>query len=157
MTSFVQSRWETTEEFTRVQGIAVALRDHLNTELMQAAILSAHAPRAPSALVQATFLEFAADLGFRNEATGLFAEYKKRLRPDYFLALGDTGILLEVERGKTVTNNMDMLDLWKCHLCASAYYLFLLVPQDLRHGGVGFTEAPTRPSFAASVRSLSTT
>jgi len=39
------------------------------------------------------------------------------LRPDYFLKLDDTGILLEVERGKTTINNMDLLDFWKCHLC----------------------------------------
>jgi len=29
-------------------------------------------------------------------------------------------------------NNMDLLDFWKCHICASADYLFLLVPQELR-------------------------
>ncbi len=55
------------------------------------------------------------------------------LRPDYYRPLGDTGIILEVERGKTTTNNMDLLDFWKCHLCGRAHYLFLLVPQELRH------------------------
>ena len=44
-----------------------------------------------------------------------------------------SGILLEVERGKTTTNNMDLLDFWKCHLCRHADYLFLMVPQALRH------------------------
>ena len=38
------------------------------------------------------------------------------------------GILLEIERGKTVTNNMDLLDLWKCHICRHADHLFLVVP-----------------------------
>lgn len=42
------------------------------------------------------------------------------------------GILLEVERGKTTINNMDFLDLWKCHICKHANYLFLMVPQELR-------------------------
>lgn len=53
-------------------------------------------------------------------------------RPDYFMPLDGTGILLEVERGKTTIHNMDLLDFWKCHICASADYLFLLVPRELR-------------------------
>ena len=40
---------------------------------------------------------------------------------------------MEVERGKTTTDNMDFLDFWKCHLCIHAHYLFLMVPQALRH------------------------
>ena len=48
--------------------------------------------------------------------------------PDWFLRLDDTGILLEVERGKTLTNTMDLLDLWKCHICREADHLFLIVP-----------------------------
>lgn len=142
MTRFVQGPWEQTDEFHQVTTIAEHLRDHLNTAPIQAAIALAHRPRSPSSLVQAAFLQFATGLGFRNEATGLFADYQKRLRPDYFLAVGSTGILLEVERGKTITNNMDMLDFWKCHLCVSAHYLFLLVPQELQHGETGFTERP---------------
>ena len=26
---------------------------------------------------------------------------------------------MEVERGKTTTNNKDFLDFWKCHLCVT--------------------------------------
>jgi len=36
--------------------------------------------------------------------------------------------MLEVERGRTVENNNDILDLWKCHICKEAQYLFLVVP-----------------------------
>lgn len=72
-------------------------------------------------------------LGFQSERTGLFAEGVSGLRPDYFRTVGESGILLEVERGKTTTNNMDLLDFWKCHICAHAAYLFLMVPQALRH------------------------
>jgi hypothetical protein len=150
VTRFVQTSWEDTDEFREVASVADALADHLNTPAAQTAIAAAHGPRSPSSLVQATFLEFATGLGFRNEATGLFANYQKRLRPDYFRAVSSTGIILEVERGKTITNNMDMLDFWKCHLCATAHYLFLLVPQDLRHGDVGFSERP----YSAVVRRL---
>jgi hypothetical protein len=142
LTRFVQSQWADTDEYREVAGIAEALKNHGNTSAMQTAIALAHGPRSPSSLVQAAFLQFATDLGFRNEARGLFADYQMRLRPDYFRALGSTGILLEFERGKTITNNMDLLDFWKCHLCASAHYLFLLVPQDLRHGETGFAERP---------------
>lgn len=53
--------------------------------------------------------------------------------PNYFHPLGTTGILLEVERGKTTTNNMDLLDFWKCHICGVACYLFLLVSKALQH------------------------
>ena len=48
------------------------------------------------------------------------------------MSIGDTGIILEVERGKTTINNMDLLDFWKCHICAHADYLILLVPEELR-------------------------
>ncbi|HET8570130.1 MAG TPA: hypothetical protein VFM93_14215, partial [Candidatus Limnocylindria bacterium] len=139
VTRFVRSDWSTSAEFTAVASVAGTLLERLNIAEIQAALASAHAPRAPSSRVQAAFLHVAEELGFRNEAAGLFAEYQSRLRPDYFLPVGTTGVLLEVERGKTITNNMDMLDFWKCHLCAHANYLFLLVPQLLRHGDIGFT------------------
>ncbi len=45
----------------------------------------------------------------------------------------ETGIIFEVERGQTTTNNNDVLDLWKCHICTHADYLFLFVPMKLRH------------------------
>jgi hypothetical protein len=80
-------------------------------------------------------LEEAQKLGFRSEARGMFSSYlTPALRPDYYLPLPsfDSGILLEVERGKTTINNMDFLDFWKCHICLEAHHLFLMVPQVLR-------------------------
>lgn len=78
-------------------------------------------------------MEFAESVGFRNECEGLFENYpSSALRPDYYLPLTESGILLEVERGKTTINNMDILDFWKCHLCHKANYLFLMVPRELR-------------------------
>ena len=53
--------------------------------------------------IQEVFVEFARELGFVDEHVGLFAGYESAVRPDYFLRLGQTGILLEVERGKTTT------------------------------------------------------
>jgi hypothetical protein len=76
-------------------------------------------PAARVRAVQAVFLEQARELGFKDESKGLFKEYASALRPDYFMPLDGTGIILEVERGKTTINNMDLLDFWKCHICAS--------------------------------------
>lgn len=122
-----------TSEYLQVADIATRLRDHLNSEEAQARIAAANRPAASSHEVQAVFRDFALELGFVDESKGLFAGYKtSALRPDYFLRLGATGILMEVERGKTTINNMDLLDFWKCHLCDHAHYLFLLVPRELR-------------------------
>jgi hypothetical protein len=70
------------------------------------------------------------------------------LRPDYFLEIEDTGIILEVERGKTNQNNMDFLDFWKCHICMHAHYLFLMVPEELRQSAQGSVSKPFSATFA---------
>lgn len=135
------------DEVTRVSDLLLA---HLNGPDAQAAIAAANVPGASSSLVQDTFLPYATELGFRSEARGLFVDYAtKFLRPDYYLPLGRTGILLEVERGKTTINNMDLLDLWKCHICPVADYLFLMVPQLLVQSD---RRAPTRPYAAVANR-----
>jgi hypothetical protein len=95
-----------------------------------------HRVGAASHEVQAVVTEAASPMGFESERTGLFAGYTTAaLRPDLYLPLNEArrgGILLEVERGKTLPNNMDLLDLWKCHICREAQYLFLVVPLE-RH------------------------
>jgi hypothetical protein len=133
MTHFVQDSYLQTDEFGRVADTARRLLDHLNTVPVQELIRLANVPRIPSSRIQAAFLGFAKELGFKDESRGLFAAYDSAVRPDYFLELGDTGVILEVERGKTVRNNMDFLDFWKCHICDKAHYLFLLVPRSLQH------------------------
>lgn len=66
--------------------------------------------------------------GFRSEVVDAFKD-GTRLRPDFIGDLGGMrGILVEVERGGAVTNNHDLKDLWKCHLCDRTQHLFLLVP-----------------------------
>ena len=133
LAEFVQKPYERSAELRGVRAIAHRLRDHLNTPSAQALIKAVNLPGASSGMVQGTFQPFAAELGFKNESRGLFARYETGgLRPDYYRRLGKTGILLEVERGKTTINNMDMLDFWKAHLCETAHYLFLLVPMQLR-------------------------
>jgi len=129
---FVQEPLRTTDEFAAVSSVADALLAHLVEAEIAALIVTANQPGQSSANVQGVFLEHARQLGFRDESKGLFSEYASGLRPDYFMNIGDTGIILEVERGKTTINNMDLLDFWKCHICAHADYLFLLVPMELR-------------------------
>jgi len=114
MRAFVQKQLSGGEEWAAVHGIAEQLLAHLNEPDAQRSLAVANMPGQSSALVQATFAEFARDLGFVDESRGLFDNYENRaLRPDYYLPVGDTGILLEVERGKTTINNMDLLDFWK--------------------------------------------
>jgi len=138
MTSYVRDDYADSPEVAAVKEVATSLLDHLNTPKAQELLALANLPGQSSAMVQASFNVFATELGFVDESRGLFEGYKNRaVRPDYFRRMGDTGILMEVERGKTTINNMDFLDFWKCHLCEHANYLFLMVPQELRqHEGM---------------------
>lgn len=62
---------------------------------------------------------------FKDEKQGLFKKYKDSgLRPDFFMKIGKNEILIEVERGKTTTNNMDLLDIYKCHICEIAKNIY---------------------------------
>lgn len=130
---FVQEPLAATTEWQQVLALAQRLLGVLNEPAMLASIAAANRPKGSSAEVQAAFREPAERLGFHSERKGLFAESISGLRPDYYMPFGDTGILLEVERGKTTTNNMDLLDFWKCHISGNANYLFLLVPKALQH------------------------
>ena len=132
-TGFVQDPYQSTSEFAAVVAVADRLFEHLKGPEVETLIRTADRPGESSRGVQLAFLPFAKELGFRDESTGLFAAYESAVRPDYYMSLGETGIILEVERGKTVRNNMDFLDFWKCHVCEKAHYLFLLVPRSLQH------------------------
>lgn len=132
-TVLVQTAFAESPEHAEVLELSDRLLVHLNTDSARSLLAAANMPGMSSAEVQASFLPFALEAGFTSEAKGLFDEYENRLRPDYFRGLSSNGVLLEVERGKTTTNNMDLLYLWKTHLCRHADYLFLMVPQALRH------------------------
>lgn len=134
MISYCKKEINDTEEFKIVSSIANTLLETLNTKETYAQLCLANIPKSSSGNVQNCILKTARELGFKDEAKGLFSTYEnKLLRPDYFLKLNDkSGILLEVERGKTTINNMDLLDFWKCHICIHANYLFLMVPKELR-------------------------
>jgi hypothetical protein len=101
----------------------------LKTKKVKDAIAEVHKFGASSHTVQKSILNQMESLGFVSEKKGLFASYKvSGIRPDYFKSLEEGGILFEVERGKTIANNMDLLDVWKTHLCSEAKHLFLMVP-----------------------------
>ena len=151
LTEYVQHTLRDGAEVAAVRRVAHALLRRLNERDVLAAIDLADQPGISSAVVQNAFLEHAAELGFASEKKGLFVGYDgSALRPDYYLPINNTGVLLEVERGKTTTNNMDLLDFWKCHICAQAHYLFLMVPKALRHNP---TMTPKK-EYASVVRRL---
>ena len=135
MVNFIQKQWASSSEYSKVEEVLHKLLTHLNKPDVLAKIELANQPTKSSREVQDAFLDEALELGFKDESKVLFANYhNKALRPVYYLAIEITGIILEVERGKTTTNNMDFLDFWKCHICEHAHYLFLMVPKAVMHG-----------------------
>jgi hypothetical protein len=150
---FVQAEFRGGAEHALVLAVGDSLFEHLSTPAVAAQIVQANQPGQSSADIQRVFLDHAHQLGFRDESKGLFAEYaSSALRPDYFMPLGESGIILEVERGKTTINNMDLLDFWKCHICSHAHWLFLLVPTELRQNPT----MSARNEFATVSKRLST-
>lgn len=147
---YVQEQYRSTEEWQQVSSVAQRLHEYLSSGDSLARIALANRPGQSSATIQQTFLEFLLSLGFESERVGLFSNIDFALRPDFYLRVASTGILLEVERGKTTINNMDLLDFWKCHLCPHANYLFLLVPTALRQN----SSMRPRNEFASVERRL---
>jgi hypothetical protein len=110
--------------------LALQLKELLEARELLAAIEQAHVFGASSQKIQDAITPSVLSLGFTSEKKGLFADIKvPGIRPDFYKPIIGGGIILEVERGKTVANNMDLLDIWKTHICQSANHLFLLVPQ----------------------------
>ena len=118
-----------TSDFREVSKLANSVLEILNKKSVKDAISKAHVFGASSHTIQKAILPQVLELGFSSEKKQLFSEYKVGgLRPDYYKPLSKGGILFEVERGKTIANNMDLLDVWKTHICKEANHLFLLVP-----------------------------
>jgi hypothetical protein len=118
-----------TSDFREVSKLANSVLEILNNKSVKDAIAKAHVFGASSHTIQKAILPQMLELGFTSEKKQLFSEYKVGgLRPDYYKPLATGGILFDVERGKTIANNMDLLDIWKTHICKEANHLFLLVP-----------------------------
>jgi hypothetical protein len=122
---------ENNSDFLEVKNLAKEILAFMNLPDISQKISNTHKLNAKSGEIQDILLKKMNELGFKSEKTGLFSKYKtSALRPDYYKKLGQNkGVIIEVERGKTIANNMDMLDIWKCHICEDANYLFLIVPQ----------------------------
>lgn len=120
------------DEISDVIEIADKVAKHIDTKEVAELIFNNNKKNTDSKTIQDIFILFMKSLGFESEKNNLFKNYK--LRPDYYKRLGDNeGIILEVERGKTIRNNMDIYDIWKCHICKEANHLFLFVPQSISH------------------------
>lgn len=116
-------------ELDVVDGLARRLVAHLDSR--SADVDRAHQHTAQSRTIQALVSALlTGELGFSEEVViepdaGLVT----RARPDFYFALGPgRGVLAEVERGGTTTNNHDLKDLWKAHISPYAQHLFLVVP-----------------------------
>ena len=83
--------------FALVEAVADNLLSYLNETEVQERIAQVHKLGASSVEVQKTILPGVDALGFTPEKKGLFENYAvPALRPDYYLRIEDTGILLEV-------------------------------------------------------------
>lgn len=116
-------------EQAQVDEIARRLVAHLSARRRE--IEAVHIHGATSGKVQAIVSELLTrDVGFGEEVVitpedGLVT----RARPDFYYRLGPgRGIIAEVERGGTTTNNHDLKDFWKAHISPTAQHLFLVVP-----------------------------
>ena len=117
--------------FRTAREVAERLRSALDSADVRGALDAIPAIGGTSHQVDAIVRPHAEELGFSSQRANLFMEYPIGLRPDWYRSLGPTGIILEVERGKVVSNNMDLLDLWKCHICREASHLIIVVPMTV--------------------------
>lgn len=114
-----------------VEVLAARLRGEL--EERSAEIDLAHVHGASSAAVQAIVSTILKDaLSFEEEyVLELDNGLVSRPRPDFFYDLrSGGGVIAEVERGGTVTNNHDLKDIWKAHVSSKVQHLFLIVPNS---------------------------
>lgn len=116
-------------ELSKVDRLAEVLISHIADT--RDAIAKLHIHGAASKALQDHFaVLLRGRLGFREEVVltpqdGLVT----RARPDFYFPLSvGRGIIAEVERGGTTTNNHDLKDLWKAHIAPDVQHLFLIVP-----------------------------
>lgn len=119
------------DELAVVDALAQRLLDDTTQTAKEIAHIHVHG--ASSGSVQAHFSRLLkGQLNF-GEGVVLTPQHGlvTRARPDFFFGLQPgRGIIAEVERGGTTTNNHDLKDLWKAHVAPDAQHLFLIVPNN---------------------------
>lgn len=90
---------------------------------------AANMPGKSSRNLERIFEPHLSSKGFVHEPK---KEYENRLLcPDFVNR--EMKVIIEIERGKILNNNMDMLDFWKTHIHGHCRYLILMVPLVLKH------------------------
>ncbi|MEW1952305.1 hypothetical protein [Terrabacter sp. NPDC080008] len=121
-------------EIRQVAAIAEALLAELRR--ISDDIDRIHRWRAKSDDIQATFfgwLEQSYKVSI-EKTEGFEDTTTRHNRPDaqiWLDSLGTRRVLVEVERGGTVTNGHDLKDMWKAHLSPLVQHLFLVVPNTI--------------------------
>jgi hypothetical protein len=138
-------------ELVDVDKRADALRQHLLSEAPTIAAVHVHGAQS-KAIQDLVSAILRGQLGFAEERAltkqdGLVVNP----RPDFVYRLApNRGIIAEVERGGTTTNNHDLKDMWKAHISADTQHLFLVVPQNnWKADGT-----PREKAYAAVIRRL---
>ena len=153
---FIQDGYEGTEEWKKVEVIFEKLLKFLSDDHVIKEIQKVHIPKGKSQDIEKIIVRYAEQLGFTSNKKNLFKDYAvSKLRPDYFMPIGKTGILIEVERGQTSQNNNALKDLWKAHICKEADYLFIFVPMILKQNVKDPDKVSGKP-FNETVNRLST-
>ena len=128
---YVQKEYIDSSEWGIVKGLSNDFHEFLNLPSVIKMIDEKNKPGVKSHEIQNIILNKSNELGFKSEKEGLFLNYQKKLRPDFYKPIGESGIIIEVERGQSLQNNNIFKDFWKCHICDKVNYLFLFVPQKL--------------------------
>lgn len=116
-------------ELRAVDELATRLLAHI--EGTKSRIAQLHVHGASSRSIQEHFAELLTnELGFAEEVVLTPQDgFVTRARPDFVFPLGPgRGVIAEVERGGTITNNHDLKDVWKAHISPDSQHLFLIVP-----------------------------
>lgn len=119
---------EETLELAVVDAMATQVTAYL--ELHTPEIDRVHVHGASSGTVQAVVGGLLREVGFREEVVHTpQVGFSTRSRVDFAYRLGERrGVIAEIERGGTTTNNHDLKDFWKVHIASDAHHLFLVVP-----------------------------
>lgn len=116
-------------ELAAVDDLALRLAGHITETREEIAAIHVH--NATSLAVQSHFSRLLRrEMGFGEEVVLTpQSGFVTQARPDFFFRLAPgRGVIAEVERGGTTTNNHDLKDLWKAHLSPDSHHLFLIVP-----------------------------